>query len=107
VEIPTKFKLFGHTIEVDIDEDLEDRDSAQGIARFNKHKISVQCNKAAKRARTNMEQCYLHEVMHMVFDQLHYSKEMYNEQLIDQLASALHQVLTTSVYDKKRKKARK
>ena len=98
MKIPKRFKLFGHTVEVKTEPDYEDREDGQGIAQFNTNRIIMQCNKALKRPVTRMEQCYLHEVIHMVFHELHYSKETYNEQMVDQIASALHQVLTTSEY---------
>ena len=98
MKIPKRFKLFGHTVEVKTEPDYEDREDGQGIAQFNKNRIIIQCNKALKRPVTRMEQCYLHEVIHMVLHELHYSKETYNEQMVDQIASALHQVLTTSEY---------
>jgi hypothetical protein len=34
----------------------------------------------------------------MIFSELNYTKEADNEQMVDQVASALHQVLTTSEY---------
>jgi len=69
------------------------------VARLNKNRIVIQCNKALKRPVTRMEQCYLHEVVHIIFSELNYTKESDNEQMIDQVASALHQVLTTSEYE--------
>ncbi len=98
MNIPKRFKLFGHTIEVSTESDYEDKEDGQGTAYFNKNRIIVQCNKALKRPVTRMEQCYLHEVIHMIFHELHYTKETYNEQMVDQIASALHQVLATSEY---------
>jgi len=98
MKIPRRFKIFGHTVEVRKDPDLEDGDGNQGVARLNKNRIVIQCNEALKRPATRMEQCYLHEVVHMIFSELNYAKESDNEQMIDQVASALHQVLTTSEY---------
>ena len=99
MKIPRRFKIFGHTVEVRKDPDLEDGDGNPGVARLNKNRIVIQCNEALKRPVTRMEQCYLHEVIHMIFSELNYTKESDNEQMIDQVASALHQVLTTSEYE--------
>jgi|TARA_Y100000310_G_scaffold236502_1_gene239681 hypothetical protein len=98
MKIPKRFKLFGQTIEVIQSSDYEDKEGSQGAAQFNKNRIIIQCNKALKRPGTRMEQCYIHEMVHMIFNELHYPKETYNEQMVDQIASALHQVLTTSEY---------
>ena len=98
MKIPKRFKIFGHTVEVKKSADYEDKEGGQGVAQLNKNRIIIQCNEALKRPATRMEQCYLHEVIHMIFSELNYAKESDNEQMIDQVASALHQVLTTSEY---------
>ena len=98
MKIPKRFKIFGHTVEVKKSADYEDKEGGQGVAQLNKNRIIIQCNEALKRPATRMEQCYLHEVIHMIFSELNYTKEADNEQMVDQVASALHQVLTTSEY---------
>ena len=95
---PRRFRLFGHTVEVIRSSDYEDRENSQGTAQLNKNRIILQCNEALKRPVTRMEQCYLHEVVHIIFHELNYIREGDNEQMVDQVASALHQILTTSEY---------
>jgi hypothetical protein len=98
LKIPKKFKLLGQTYTVEIHDDHEDGNDNQGIAQFNKNKIILQNQKSMKRPDSKTEQVYLHEVIHVIFNELHYAKEAYNEQMVDQLASCLHQILTTSEY---------
>ena len=98
MKIPKKFKLFGQTYTVEIHADHEDGNDNQGIAQFNKNKIILQDHKSLKRPETKTEQVYLHEVIHIIFNDLNYPKETYNEQMVDLIASALHQIITTSEY---------
>lgn len=98
LKIPKKFKLFGQTYTVEIHDDYEDGNDSQGVAQFNKNKIVLQNQKSLKRPDSKTEQVYLHEVIHVIFNELHYAKETYNEQMVDQLANCLHQILTTSEY---------
>ena len=98
MKIPKKFKLFGQTYTVEIHGDHEDGNDNQGVAQFNKNKIILQDHRSLKRPETKTEQVYLHEVIHIIFNDLNYPKETYNEQMVDQLASCLHQIITTSEY---------
>lgn len=98
MQIPKRFKLFGQTIKVEISTNSEDKEGNQGTAYFNKNHIVIQCSKVLKRPNSRMEQVYLHEMFHIIFNELHYPKETFNEQMVDQMASALHQILITSEY---------
>lgn len=98
MKIPKRFKLFGQTIKVEISTNYEDKEGSQGVAYFNKNHIVIQCSKALKRPNSRMEQLYLHEMFHIIFNELNYSRDIFNEQTIDQIASALHQILITSEY---------
>ena len=98
MKVPKRFKLFGQTYTVEILNDYEDGSDSQGVAQFNKNRIVLQNHKSLNRPEAKTEQVYLHEVIHVIFNELHYPKEAYNEQMVDLIASALHQVITTSEY---------
>jgi hypothetical protein len=106
LDIPTEFKIFGQTIKVDINNMLIEEEGSIGQARMRKNLIVLQCHDRLGRPDTQLEQTYLHEVLHHVLGNLGYDKLGDDELFVDQLSHALHQVLTTSVY-KKKKKARK
>jgi predicted SprT family Zn-dependent metalloprotease len=109
MEIPTEFKLFGQTVEVTKDCTLTEKEDATGMARYRENKIVLQCHKSLGRPDSQLEQVYMHEVIHFALHHLSYHKANDDELFVDQLANALHQIAVTSVYEdkKKTKKTRK
>ena len=98
--IPKRFRLFGKLIEVELVSTLVcDRD-AVGSGSFRKNEIIIQdkCD-GYDTTDENIEQNFLHEVVHFILHALHYENLDENEQLIDLIASSLHQILTTMEYD--------
>lgn len=100
IKIPYRFRLFGHRINVNLVDDLIQKEDARGIyqQRFKLIKLQNDCPGYAMQ-RTNIEQTYLHEVVHAILGELGYSKLTDDEQFVDQFASCLHQVFQTSEYE--------
>ncbi len=95
--IPKKFKLFGQTITVKYQEDLEHINGSIGEARYRCNNIILQkANKTYPSPRTKVEQCFCHEVVHHMLQALRERELSLNEQFVDRLGSILHQFLTTS-----------
>ena len=103
LEIPDKFSLFGHVITVKKRTDLSYQEGAWGRARHGENTIEVQlATKAHPIDQTEVEQTYLHEVIHIVLGKLGYNELNNDEKFVDQLAGCLHQVLTQTEEQKKK-----
>jgi hypothetical protein len=97
VIIPKRFKIFGQTIEVEFHDNLVSKNDEVGHACYRENKIRLQGNtKSVPRPREQTEQGYLHEVVHIIFDQIGKDELRKDEGLVDLFANALHQILTTS-----------
>ncbi len=104
MRIPDRFKIFGQTITVEWDKQLTNEEDAVGQAVYRRNAIKLQPSTEGKPLSDDqIEQSYLHEVLHFVFNKLNYKigdiKLSGDERLIDLLAHALHQVLTSAEYD--------
>ena len=98
--IPDRFKLFGETIEVIYDKELNNQDSCNGVANYRYSTIELQPNtEAIPRTAESIEQSYLHEVTHFILNAIEEKKLRDDEKFIELFSRALHQVLTTSEYD--------
>jgi len=101
IRIPKSFNIFGHTYTVEFDSQLDVDHDAVGTCSTRKHIIKLQPDSEAKpRLKSQIEQSYLHELVHVILRELMYNDLDNNEQFIDTFASALHQILTTSEYGK-------
>ena len=105
MRIPNRFKIFGQTISVIWDKELTNEDDARGQAVYRYNEIRMQPSTEGKPLSDGqIEQAFLHEVFHFIFFLLgDYVvgdvKLRKDEQLVDSLAHAFHQVLTTAEYD--------
>lgn len=99
IRIPKQFKIFGQTYKIKLDKKLTAKDDhiGQTQSRFNLIIIQPNCE-GVPRKQSQIEQVYLHEVVHVVFGQLSEYALRDNEALVDRVASAFHQILTTSKY---------
>lgn len=97
MRIPKKFKVYGHTITVKMDNDLPLNHGAVGRAHSTQHIIQLIPTSKA-RPKSEVEQTYLHEVLHVCLDKIGYGEASSDEQFVDNLAAILHQVFTTSEY---------
>ena len=99
IKIPKRFKIFGQTIEVEFVDDLVQSHDNRGEAYFRRNKILIQEDcKGVRTTREQIEQVFLHEVIHIVFNELREDVMRDNEPLVDRIASALHQVFQTAEY---------
>ena len=96
---PKEFKIFGQTIKIKYKDTLVQESDQVGQAGFRTNEIILQRNgKNIFRPIEQMQQTYLHEVMHMIFNQIGECELRDNEKVVDLIANALHQVFTTSKY---------
>lgn len=105
MRIPVHFKLFGQTITVRWDKELVNEDDSRGQVSYRRNEIRLQPSTEGNPIPVEqIEQSFLHEVLHFVFYLLgDYKigdvKLRNDERLVDLLALALHQVLTSAKYD--------
>lgn len=100
--IPKSFKIFGQTITIAWDEELVNNDDAVGQARYRYNMIALQPSTAGKpRTKDQLMASFWHEVFHFLFYLLGdyaigKTKLRKDEKLVDMLAQALYQVLTSA-----------
>lgn len=97
MKIPKRFQLFGHTIDVNWCDDLLIRTNNVGEAHYNFNEIKLDV--MHDRPESYKEQVFLHEVLHLILNQIGEDELRENEKFIDLLASLLHQALTTMEYN--------
>ncbi|MHC4099206.1 MAG: hypothetical protein ACYSU3_24515 [Planctomycetota bacterium] len=97
MKIPKSFELFGQTINVVFKNDLTFEDDAIGATRFRRNEIWLQ-TKESGRPEVQVEQTFLHELVHWILHELNYDKLRDDEQFVDNVASLLHQAFTTAKY---------
>jgi predicted SprT family Zn-dependent metalloprotease len=96
VTIPKKFDLMGTTIEVEYNADMMFDDNAMGQANYRRNKIFIAPNTSTfKMNKEQLEQVFLHELVHWIFYQLKHDDLQKDEELVDQFAELLHQTLKT------------
>lgn len=97
--IPKSFKIFSHTFNVKLSDDLIQREGAVGIYRHASNEIRVQTDiKGSSITKERQEQTYFHELVHCIFDQIAEEELCANEKLVDLFSQALHQALKSSKY---------
>ena len=98
--IPKKFDLMGTTIEVEYNADMMLDEDMMGQANYRRNKIFIAPNTATfKMSKEQLEQTFLHELVHWIFHQLKYYDMKKNEDLVDQFAELLLQTLKTAQGD--------
>lgn len=90
--IPTKFKLKGKTITVEIDDNYCEENGMVGEADFTE-KIITLCNKfkGKKITKAEKEKTYYHELVHMVLDSIDRHKLKYTEDFVEAFAQRLYE----------------
>ena len=100
MEIPKRFKLMGHTIEVKFDPELQFRENCAGEARYRTKEILLaQSTEHHPRFQSDIEQTFYHELMHWIFHELNETELRDNEKLVDTVAALLQQAHATMEYD--------
>lgn len=106
MQIPKRFKLMGHTIEVTENDKLAYERNWNGAACYDESRIELMPSSCVNpRSQSKVEQTFCHELSHFL---LYYGgsainhelKQMAhtNEELVDLIGSLLHQALTTMEY---------
>ena len=100
MEIPKRFKLLGHTVEVLDDPERFYERNAHGSCSYEGKWIKlVPCTPSHPVTQGSLEHTFLHELIHMVIYHTEQSKLNENEDFIDLVAGLLHQALTTMEYE--------
>lgn len=94
--IPKSFKLFGHTITVEYDDTLHQKEDFVGLAEYRNNKIILDNNKT--RMQSQIEQTFFHELIHFIFEALGEIELQKNEKIVDLIAQLLHQAFDTMEY---------
>lgn len=99
MQIPKRFKLAGRTIDVRMDNKLLHDDGSIGRAEYSNNIIILQnSGKQNKIKRSNLEQCFLHELTHWIFYSMSEHDLQKNEKIVDLFATFLHQALESMEY---------
>lgn len=94
-KIPEAYMIFGKTYKVSFSKDLLTHTGNVGRAVYSSGEIIIQ-DQLTSRAEDETEQTFLHEVVHTILRDTGESDLSDNEDVVDKIASAFHQVLITS-----------
>jgi hypothetical protein len=97
MKIPSRFNLFGHTIQVTWHDDLFIRSSNVGEAHygFNEIKLDTMDGKP----ESYKSQVFAHELLHIIFNQMGECDLRDNEKFIDIFSSLLVQAIDSMEYE--------
>jgi predicted SprT family Zn-dependent metalloprotease len=96
MKIPKEFKLFGQTIKVKFDNRLIQKNETLGEAHHRTNEIFLQPNvDGVKRDKSQIEEIFLHELVHFILDKMGEGKLAGNEKFVAGFAKLLHQALKT------------
>ena len=100
MDIPRRLKLLGRTITVEYDPMLDGRDGTVSEARYTSDSIALQPNTDTfRRPQTQLEQVFLHELVHYILNEMNEYDLRSNEKFVDVFAGLLHQALTTMEFE--------
>ncbi len=100
VGIPRKFELLGQTVYVRFDPELNAKRDLWGVSIYRLNEIRIQpSTEGHRRAQDDVEQTFWHECMHFILNRLGEDELARNEALVDRIAGAIHQVITTATYE--------
>lgn len=96
MKIPKEFKLHGQTIKVVLDQDMSHREGNAGVSSYTENRIYIQPdNNGAKVSKTQIDHCFLHELVHHILNAMGEDELRGNEKFVDVFAALLHQYETT------------
>ena len=96
INIPTEFNIFGQTYKIVFKKKITKSDDL-GI--HDRDEKLIELKQPCKgNDKNNVEETYLHEVIHCILDHLGYDDLSDNEAFVTQVSKALHQILKTSKY---------
>lgn len=95
MKIPKAFHLFGirHVVKIVPQSDWQHESECVGIYYEQACEIHL-----VERSQANMEQAFFHELLHAILTLLGYEKLSDDEQLIDTMASLIHQALGSAEF---------
>ena len=89
--IPKTFKIFNITYKVKQYVKVDDQDS------WGEHDFTTRTIKIKKGLQEDDKiRTFMHEIMHCALEQLSYTKLSEDEKFVDQIGSALHQIIKTA-----------
>lgn len=95
-KIPSSFQLLGHTITVEMREDLQEQADCWGRWTPHKHLIELQVpDKKNGITYSFIVQTFWHEVTHAILDNVGQSELSGDEGLVDLIGQCIYQVLKT------------
>tara|TARA_R110000822_G_scaffold130577_1_gene267171 strand:+ start:1520 stop:1831 length:312 start_codon:yes stop_codon:yes gene_type:complete len=98
--IPKYFYLFSEKYRISNIKEI-DNGTSFGHAVYDENKIKIAKTVHKKVIQEDQrESTYCHELMHIILDSLGKTELSQNEELVDSMGKALHQILKTSVYGK-------
>ena len=98
-KIPKKFQLFANTIDVVVDNDTTNNESALGLSDYTNSLISLCDNyKGAKLNEGTVVDTFYHEKVHMILDAMNDHKLSRNERFVDVFSKLLRQADESSEY---------
>lgn len=96
MEIPKRFKLLAHTVEVVDDTKYCEASGILGEAHLDINKITLSTTSNKETLPQSVkEHTFIHEVIHCILRQMGENELNKNEKFVDMFAGLLHQVLTT------------
>ena len=96
MKIPSMFKLAGQTITVVQDSELYANRKILGEAVYSKSQLLLDTGACSQ---DQMEQNFIHELLHWVFFIMNENELRSNEKLVDLTAHMLHQFVKTQTFD--------
>ena len=99
MQIPERFKLLGHQIEVKYDPERYFERGAFGACSYEGKWIKlVPPGESHPISQTSLEHSFFHELLHLCIECTEQSQLNDNEKFVDTLAGLLHQAITTMEY---------
>lgn len=92
MKIPKKFKLFGTTINIIVDNKLMDNENSFGLSEFSKSQITISKKHKGEKLKDDVIiDTYYHEKVHMILDSMHEYKLSSNEKFVEIFSKLLRQ----------------
>ena len=97
MNIPSRFKVNGHQIKIEFDNEYCNEDGIYGEYDYNTKVITMSDKMDGKRlTKKTIELTYLHELFHCIFDVVGEPELSRNEDLVEKLAQAMYQIQKSS-----------
>lgn len=92
MNIPKRFKLLDHTIDVEVNNDLLAANNAYGTCNYVEKKVKIQ-NKGIKKSQ--VDHTFMHELVHLILDTMGETELKENEKFVDVFSGLLSQAMNT------------